>query len=461
MRQGLAGLVVVAAFAFTGCVEIKSDTAGQRDDIGDVVVTTQICASQIGSPCAYTNTYSRNIADTGELLVAYRVPDGVTPPAEISVAGGDFSLRLPANASYATSLTTASPPAPGYKWVGYKSTDIPKELQGGGAPQTVTARFALVRGGDGSPYAEPQFAWRTVVGYRQDPDLARDVTCATPPHQSVLRDVGGISYESRCVDSPESPGPTPVYTTDNPAIAVRDLGVLDGGTVTAEQGETLTAPFTVRATGDGIPDAELFASTTAPGTRATPVDSTFTPLAGAGEAPVAVEVGDDTAPGLYDIRLSARVGAVERRTGTMKLEVVEATGETPGPSRPTPRTPNTPPADRPGDEPPGGDAAPLIASFTPVRGQKLGAALRRGMRLRVRCSEACAARITLKRGRKTVAVAKGRRASAGVFRVRAKFRRRAKRRYRDARSLRLSARLVVTDGDGRTSALTRRIRLKR
>src|SRR3954454_14172015 len=105
MRRLLAGLLVVPAIALSGCVEIQADTAAQQETIGSVRVTTTVCASNGYSqePCPASNTNGgEQAADGGQLLIAYRVPDAVGAPSEITVTrGSEPPLQLGLRPEYA------------------------------------------------------------------------------------------------------------------------------------------------------------------------------------------------------------------------------------------------------------------------------------------------------------------------------------------------------------------------
>jgi hypothetical protein len=224
--------------------------------------------------------------------------------------------------------------------------------------------------------------------------------------------------------------------------------VLNGEAITLQPGQATSVPFTIRASGGGLPLFELLGGSTGPNVEVTPSSASLAPPSGNTTVPVSVSVGANTPPGTYDVTLTARVGGVQQRTGTVKLNVVAP--------------PQAPPAAPPQPPPPSpADVTPPDGTFALTRGQKLGKALSKGAVFKARCSEACTAVITLKKGRTTVATGKGSRTSAGSFNVRAKFTRAAKKKYKRSRSLKLSVQLVVTDTAGLTDRTPGTITLKR
>jgi len=103
-------------------------------------------------------------------------------------------------------------------------------------------------------------------------------------------------------------------------------------------------PFTIRTSasvGTPLPLFDLLAGTTAPNTDATSSAPSFAPSPGNATVPVSVNVGSNTPPGTYDVTLTARVGGVQQRTGTVKLIVVAP--EQPAPQQPQQQGDTAPP----------------------------------------------------------------------------------------------------------------------
>jgi hypothetical protein len=79
----------VLAFALSGCFVITADTPSQLNTIGDVVVHTEACTSDATSTASCPSTgnstwaFNSSGAHDGQVLLAYRVPDGYAAPAQI------------------------------------------------------------------------------------------------------------------------------------------------------------------------------------------------------------------------------------------------------------------------------------------------------------------------------------------------------------------------------------------
>jgi hypothetical protein len=92
---------------------------------------------------------------------------------------------------------------------------------------------------------------------------------------------------------------------------------------------------------------------------------------------------------------------------------------------------------------------------------KLAAALRRGLVLSVDTERAGRVVVELLAAKKVVARGSKSVSKAGTVKVKASFTKKAKRRYRSLRKLKLSARATVTDGAGTRATSTRKLVLKR
>jgi trypsin len=166
---------------------------------------------------------------------------------------------------------------------------------------------------------------------------------------------------------------------------------------------------------------------------------------------------DPDFPGVY-----ARVGA-----DPLNSWVRERSGQ--GTSDGGTSTDTSPPPPSPPPPPPPDLLAPGLKIAVPG-GQRLGRALKRGLRLRFRCSEACRLRAALMLRRKTarrLGISRlAARASAGLpagarKTIRIKFSRRARAKLSNARRVTLTLTVSAVDGAGNPRRGTRRIRLRR
>jgi subtilisin family serine protease len=145
----------------------------------------------------------------------------------------------------------------------------------------------------------------------------------------------------------------------------------------------------------------------------------------------------------------------------------------PPPEPPPPSPPPPPDPDADGDEPETespsgerkrivGDTAPPRLSVRVARRQRIGRLLRRGLVVRVRCSEACSARLRLSAGRGVRGAARPRSLQAGTTkRFVVRVGRRGRPALSAARARRAKLVVRVTDRWGNRRTLTRRILLRR
>ena len=155
---------IAAALAMSGCVLIESQSSAQLDGIGDVQITTTACASDTDSnatparpACQGAGKGGNGNNDTSDqqtqLLLAYRIPTGVTPPDTITTIdpGGGSAFTFSPSPSYVSQLNSALPPGAGRKWAGYISTTQNYTEVGGSQEYfVVSPHFKLGQGSDGS-----------------------------------------------------------------------------------------------------------------------------------------------------------------------------------------------------------------------------------------------------------------------------------------------------------------------
>ena len=351
-------LLTAIAAAFTGCVSIASESARQLDEVGDVELTTVVCASQPGNAayCPVSDSAEFTNSDH-QLLMGYRIPSQAAPPETVSAT--DVELTLSRNASYTAELQRLSPAPTGQQWVGYLSpafTYSPAQTE---QMATVVARMMLVRDPNGAPFPSP-FHYRTIVGHRQSrDDPNRPVDCG-----EALQNVNDDGTTCMSYPSVEE-------LASDLKVATRDLGILNGAVGTAPRGGSGTVTFTVAYSGDSAsPSFALATTTTVPGGSATAQPS----AAGSGPVPVNVAVPASTAPGIYEVTLSATHPSGQSRRS---VGFVRGTGDAP--------VDRTPP-----------ELAAKMKSRPRVR-----RALKLGMVADISCSEACRVTAQLRVGRRT------------------------------------------------------------
>jgi len=405
-KRRVPGAIAVAALggivlASSGCISLDDVTADQPGVIGDVVVSEPVCIS--GSPgCGNADNYDvPGVGPTGtaQMLLGYRVPAAIVAPATLTA--DDPLVAFAPSPGYAAELERLSPAGPGRKWVGFISSALSfspvSDLN-----VVVSAAWALPRSDDGSPFTGP-VAYRPVVGFR----AVGDTHPATEPVVCDVTSLGKPTANTICVDSPL------LATIAGPDLTrpTRDLGILVGATATGAAGTSVTVPFTMRYAGTVSASAEvaLSAATTVPGGAVTVVPGSIVPAADStNPVSIAVAVPAGTAPGTYDVTLTARVGT-QTRVRVGKLTV------TPGAVTPPPVT-----TLRLGGTLPG--RLTLLAARTggvrvSVRSNRSGRAV---VRLVQRGKTLAAKTVRLRNGATTV-VLRSRRVAAGGYRVTVTF----------------------------------------
>ena len=346
--------------ALAGCVSIASESARQLDEVGDVELTTVICATQARNAvegCPVDDQAQGSTPTDYQVLMAYRIPSQAAAPE--TVAATDVELRLSRSASYTAELQRLAPAPAGQQWVGYISPPFSYSPSQAEQSATMVARILLVRDVNGAPFPTP-FHYRTIVGHRQTrEDANRPVSCGEALENSNDDGTTCMSY------------PAPEQLASDLKVATRDLGILTGAAGSAPRGGSGVVPFTVSYSGDAPePSFALSATTTVPGGTV----SAQPAAAGNGVVPVHVSVPASTAPGIYEVILTAThpSGQSRRSAG-----IVRVTGDNP--------------VDR---------SPPELAVRMKSR-PRVGRALKIGMVADVSCSEACRVTTQLRVNRRT------------------------------------------------------------
>ena len=335
-KLGVRSAVLVAlVIGLTGCLSIKSQGLSQPRVPGVVTIGGVVCGSDYNADTANSNCAPGNIAEQdnrahrgcdadggpddsgcpgltgdGQLLVGFRVPIGSDGPQTFIT--DEHDLHFDKSPTYTAQLQASFPAPPGEHWVGYLS-DVRTFKSGTAAanPTGIHPEFTLPGQADGGPFPGP-FHWRWVVGFRKvaKSQAGDPVACS--------------DLATFCVDSP----PQEQVANDLPAESVSDFGVFRGGAVTVGQGALATVAFPVRYLDGkalGAQNLSLTASTTVPGTSATPTIATLhaapnsTPI-----VTVRVPVPVATPLGSYSVKLSAAEGApAVIRSNTATLVVAD------------------------------------------------------------------------------------------------------------------------------------------
>jgi hypothetical protein len=299
--------------ALSGCYVISAETSGQLEVIGEVEVTTVTCFSN-GTTCPdLGNSGNTPPPFNVQIMLAYRVPDGVTAPASITSSGG-AAITVTQDASYTSELQGGAPPPAGQHWVGYLSDASVLSSPG---DITFKPRFGLPQGAGGMPFRGP-FRFRGVTGARS---TTGPVDCGPDPFllfPGFNPPALPSSNQTICIDSP-----SPAETATDREQATRDLGITAAGTGTVRQNTSGAIPFTLEFAGAASPDAtfDLSTATDAPGVTF----AALPPLAPASDSTNAVDVVARVSPttpqGTYDVTLTAALPNGQKRVRTGKLVV--------------------------------------------------------------------------------------------------------------------------------------------
>lgn len=323
-RVGRAGsALTLLALALSSCMSLKENKVVQTTP-GKVTIRTVVCASNYGvanSQCAANNVFAThnnpanaNQAKTGQLLVGFRVPIGVTAPTSFSTK--DPAVSFTRSETYASELKRLFEPPPDQQWIGYISA-VGNYKPAGPRLLAMEPEFTLPATSAGSA-----FRWRSVVGFREGPDAAAPVSCPQPPAPTA----------NPCIESPaEARIPSDEVTT-----AISDFGVI-GATTTAFPGTTAVVPFKLRYVDGARLGRQPFsfrASTALPRTNARAPGQIFATPNNSTEVPVQVPVPTGTAAGRHDVTLRAAIGsppAVREAKGTIIVAALPQQGNKPPP----------------------------------------------------------------------------------------------------------------------------------
>lgn len=316
----LASVAALAAgaLAFSGCLQIQSDTSSQLNTVGSVQVDTTICTSGSAGPPACVNTSkSGNATGTGtaQALVAYRIPAAAVAPATITSV--DTLVNLSQSASYASEMQRLFPAPAGHKWVGYISQAQTFSATSGVQSFRLLTEFQLGQGANGTPFQTP-FLYRTVAGFRSvtSPDFlaTRPVVC-----EALTTDTFSADASTICFDSPAA---ATILTNDT--RSTRDLGVAAGAATTGLSGTTKQVPFTLNFSGTSTAAANfaITGSSTIPGAVVAPSLGNLQPATN-GSTPVLANVTIPANPvaGVYSVTLNAALANGQSRSNSVALTV--------------------------------------------------------------------------------------------------------------------------------------------
>jgi hypothetical protein len=443
LRLPAAAAALIAVVALSGCADdLYSDAGAQQDGIGPAVLTAKICeiGSYSGGICSGSTGFGS--ATSYQTLVAYQVPAAVQPPDALSSttdAATPRVLHYARSQSYSDSLQAVRPAADGYKWVGYLSDVI--DFAAGiqlAYTETVTAPLDLPQGADGTPYRGP-FKWLTINGFRT-------VSVASPADRAV----DCVAEAGSCWSWGTIGGSTPTALPALKSLDTSDFALTAPAAQTVQAGNSIAIPFGWQMAGN-TPTSPfaMTAQSDVPGASASPADPSLNPAANStGSEPVNLVVPATAPAGDYTLTLKGALPNGQARTASVPVHVTPAPFVV---------------ADR---------VAPTL-HLAGLHGQRLANAIKKGVGLDLRCSEACSLAVTLlldgkvakqlhiaaskqvKIGGKTFKLA-----AAGTKKVHVPLTKKARKHLRKAKSLKLVVSVAGKDSAGNATAAKKTLKLR-
>lgn len=315
-RRRLLALIpaFAAAAVLAGCFTITGQTTVQEGDIGDVIITTDMCLAGPEGGCAggLTQTTDGNV----QYLIGYLVPTWAIEPASISFNGSAGNLALARDVAYESALQGFAPAPLGLRWTGYTTAEQPAPPIETDWRQQAIARIGVPESAPGT------LQYATVTGWRVVRDSAGGTRTALPISRAYNCDETTDSLPStRCILSGSpgqatTPGNTPV--ADEVAINTLTLGapapinpVRAGGTA------VLKFPIATNYRGEGNDTIPMRVTTTLRGAKieAPPnviLGQAISPSEVRVTVPLVAETGD------YTVTLATANG-LRSATGTIRV----------------------------------------------------------------------------------------------------------------------------------------------
>jgi hypothetical protein len=315
-RLLVAAALVGATTLTSGCVGFTKVVAPQTDVIGDLPMSLTVCASgSTGCPPTFSGVPA--IPGDGQVLIGVRLPANASLPSSLTSSGPE-ALAFTDSPSYAAELQRLDPADPGTRWVGFISAVTTYSNMTGPQSFPVTLPYALGQGADGAPFPG-HLETEIIVG-------GRGVTPASPGSRPV---VCGTSLKTVFDEDPSPTNDVYAICEDRSIFTgtpVNDLGILAGASAAGSPGGLAIMGFTVRFAGPASPAGfSLTATTTLPGATLAVTPGDLIPGDDStNQTLVAIGVPAGARAGTYDVTLTARLANGQTRTRTGKLTVLPA-----------------------------------------------------------------------------------------------------------------------------------------
>jgi WxL domain surface cell wall-binding len=338
-----AGAAATLAVAMSGCAVFKSNSSSQLNTIGNVQITSVICASDTNSndtgyvpadSSCQGGTHGGVTGDAAngnyQISIAYKVSSATTAPSSFTSTNTSSPPTTPCgggvtfnqNAGLASAFQSLSPAGSGKKWVAYYSTT---QTYGTSTCQylTVAPQFALNQAFAVAAFQGP-LTYRPVVGWRQVNDSvsgnssSRTATCGTSISTQYSDGVdndgnGSVDMVGICADDPSAATISGADLSQN----TRDLGVLPTANGSAQAGGSGTVTFDLNYKGAALPSGQfnLTADSDIPGATETPSQASLVPQADSDNSvDVNVSVPATTTPGTYHVNITATLSTDPTQT---------------------------------------------------------------------------------------------------------------------------------------------------
>jgi hypothetical protein len=301
------GTAAVIAVVLAGCVSIGSQAVNQPNGIGPVQISTviDVCNVNLGTPPPDCTAPS----DAGQLLLAYRLPNGTGTPNSFPGTTGTQGVTFVRSSSLTSQLESLLPSGPSEQWFGYIADPVFAPA-GNHTLLTVNPQFTPA-----SPNPTT-FTYRTVVGARNIDSThhaADAVDCGPNPLTS------DSSTQTWCITDPAS---APTVNSDE-QIQTNELQLSAGSPPSVYPGDTATVPFDLKLLGPASPLASfaLGSTTVLPGATPTPGAANQALSPGDNAQSVKVPVPTNASPGSYGVTLTA-VNGPQSRSATGSFNVL-------------------------------------------------------------------------------------------------------------------------------------------
>ncbi|MBO9531845.1 MAG: hypothetical protein J7513_02605 [Solirubrobacteraceae bacterium] len=306
---------LVAAALIAGCFQIIGQTTVQEGDIGDVIVSTDMCLTNGTAGCEAGLSETLKDGDL-QYLIGYLVPTWAGEAASITWNGDAGDQVLERNVAYESILQGFAPAPLGTRWVGYASGRRSPPPVG-----TDQRMRATIRVGVPNDSAPTSLSLGAVTGWRVIRDAQGNKPALTIDRAFNCNESTDGTPTTVCILSgtpqgqPTTPGQTPVF--DDIPLSTLVLGAAPAASARAGTTTTIKFPQQSNWSGSGNDTIAMKATTTVPGAK---LEAPPAIILGASQLPaeVRVRIPLATDTGDYTVTLATANGL---RTSTANLRV--------------------------------------------------------------------------------------------------------------------------------------------